>query len=253
MSSDFVNGRPCWIDVSVVDSQTREGLMAFLGDLFGWTFEVGGPETGHYTMGLLDGQHVCAIAQQPQGAGFWVTYLAVDDIQESTRRVTGAGGQVFMGPMAVMGAGSMALAMDPTGAVFGMWQKDDFAGFGTFGRPNAPCWFDHQSTTPRDAAAFYTTVFDLGFSPTTDDGQGMLTSGEFRYASLSASPGPMPPSWNPVVGVESVAAAEARAVELGATVLMSGMPVPGGTASAFAAPVTGTVITVFESPELPGA
>lgn len=253
MSRDFVNGQPCWMDVSVVDAVAREGLMGFLDDLFGWTFEVGGPQTGHYTMGLLDGQHVCAIAQQPEGAGFWVTYLNVDDIQESTRRAVMAGGQVFMGPMAVMGAGSMALGTDPTGAVFGMWQKDDFAGFGAFGRPNAPCWFDHQSASPRDAAAFYTTVFSLGFSPMTDDGQGMLTSGESSYASLSASLGQVPPSWNPVVGVESVAAAEARAVELGATVLMSAMPVPGGIASAFAAPVTGTVITVFESPELPGA
>ncbi len=87
----------------------------------------------------------------------------------------------------------------------------------------------------------------------TDDGQGMLTSGENRHASVSMSPGEMPPSGIRSSAVDSVADAEARAVELGATVLMSAMPVPGGIASAFAAPVTGTVITVFESPELPGA
>jgi predicted enzyme related to lactoylglutathione lyase len=253
MSRDVVNGQPCWMDVSVADGQTREGLMDFLGGLFGWTFVVGGPETGHYTMGLLDGQHVCAIGEQPQGAGQWVTYLNVDDIEESVRLVLEAGGQVFMGPMAVMGAGSMALGMDPVGAVFGMWQKDAFGGFEAFGRPDAPCWFDHQSASPSDAAAFYTSAFGLSFSPTTDDGQGMLNAGEFSCASLSRSPGEMPPYWNPVVGVASVVDAEARALELGATVLMSGMTVPGGIASAFAAPGTGTVITVFESPELPGA
>jgi uncharacterized protein len=253
VSRDFVNGQPCWMDVSVPDAETREGLMAFLGGMFGWTFDVGGAETGYYTMGMLDGQPVCAIGQQPEGAGFWVTYLNVDDIEASVRRVLEAGGRVFMGPMAVMGAGSMALGMDPGGAVFGMWQKDDFGGFAAFGRASAPCWFDHQSTSPRDAAAFYTDAFGLAFAPMTDDGQGMLMSDDHRFASLSSSPGDMPSYWNPVIGVDSVADAEERAVALGATALMSAMPVPGGVASAFAAPVTGTVITVFEAPELPGA
>ena len=56
-----------------------------------------------------------------------------------------------------------------------------------------------------------------------------------------------------VLAVRSVAEAEQSAVSLGATVLMSGQPVPGGIASAFAAPGSGTVTLVYESPDLPTA
>ena len=247
----FVNGQPCWVDAMVTDTARREGLTAFLGGVFGWTFEVGGPETGYYTMALLDGEPVCAIGQQPEGAGHWVTYLNADDIDATAARATEAGGQVIVPPMQVMGAGTMALALDPAGAVFGVWQKDDFAGFGAFGRVNAPCWFDHQSPSPSAAGAFYTTVFGTTLTPTGDDGSGIIGPGDPGFASVSASPGDLPPYWNPIFGVASVADAEDRAIVLGATPLMSGMPVPGGVASAFAAPGTGTVVTVFESADLP--
>ena len=115
---EFTEGQPCWIDLTVPDAAAREGLMAFFGGLFGWTFEVGGAETGYYTMAMLDGAPVAAIGQQPQGNGFWITYLSVADIDAALARATAAGAQVLMGPMAVMGAGSMALGMDPAGAVF---------------------------------------------------------------------------------------------------------------------------------------
>ena len=75
----------------------------------------------------------------------------------------------------------------------------------------------------------------------------MLGRGETMYASISASPGDMPASWNVVVGVAALADAEARASELGAQVLMSGMQVPGGRASAIADPVAGSTIILFET------
>ena len=159
-----------------------------------------------------------------------------------------------MGPMQVMDVGSMALGMDPAGAVFGLWQKDTFGGIEAFGKAGAPCWFDHQSDAPASARDFYTKVFGLGFNNVSEDGQGMVMSGDAQLASISKQPeAGMPPSWNPVVAVSTVDATEARAVSLGATVLMSRMPVPGGIASAFAAPGTGTQILVFESPDLPSS
>ena len=246
---EFTEGQPCWIDLTVPDAAAREGLMAFFGGLFGWTFEVGGAETGYYTMAMLDGAPVAAIGQQPQGNGFWITYLSVADIDAALARATAAGAQVLMGPMAVMGAGSMALGMDPAGAVFAVWQKADFAGFGAFWRANAPCWFDHQSSDPTIASAFYTSVFGLELHPAGPTGGGMLGHGESMVASVSTSPGDFPAYWNPVFAVASVDDAERHALDLGATVLMSRLPVPGGLASAFAAPGTGTVVTVFEAPE----
>jgi predicted enzyme related to lactoylglutathione lyase len=91
-------------------------------------------------------------------------------------------------------------------------------------------------------------VFGFGFDQVTDNGQGMLTSGGSQLASISLQPQEgMPATWNPVIGVDSVDDVEAKAVGLGATVLMSRMPVPGGLASAFSAPVTGTMVLIFET------
>jgi predicted enzyme related to lactoylglutathione lyase len=254
MTLSFVPGQPCWFDMSVKDASTREALMSFFGDLFGWTFDVGGPETGNYTMALLDGSPVCAIGEQPDGMGVWVTYLNAPDIEDAIGKIGASGGQVFLGPMQVMDVGSMALGMDPAGAVFGLWQKAEFGGFETFGRAGAPCWFDHQSPAPAIARDFYTSVFGLGFNQVADDGQGMVMTGDAQLSSISKQPEEgMPASWNPVIAVASVDEAEAKAAALGATVLMSRMPVPGGIASAFATPITGTSVLVFESTDQPSA
>lgn len=252
MTLSFVPGQPCWFDMSVKDASTREALMAFFSALFDWAFDVSGPDTGFYSMARLDGDAVCAIGEQPEGMGHWVTYLKTDDIDAAVGAVGAAGGQVFMGPMQVMDVGSMAIGMDPAGSVFGLWQKDTFGGIETFGKAGAPCWFDHQSAAPAIARDFYTSVFGLGFTNVTEDGQGMIMSGESQLASVSKQPEEgMPASWNPVIGVTSVDEMEARATSLGATILMSRMPVPGGIASAFATPLTGTPVLIFESPDLP--
>ena len=98
------------MDVSVPDAAAREDLSDFLAALCGWTFEVGGPETGYYTMAFSNGAPVAAINTDENGAGIWVPYFAAPDITATVAAVGAAGGQVFMGPMQVMAAGTMALA-----------------------------------------------------------------------------------------------------------------------------------------------
>jgi predicted enzyme related to lactoylglutathione lyase len=252
----FRPGHPCWIDTSVPDATTREALMSFLGGLFGWTFDVGGEEFGYYTMALDDGAEVLAIGQQPQGTGQWLVYLATDDIEATALRATTLGAQVFLGPMSVGGAGTMAVGIDPTGAVFGLWQAGEFTGCQAFGRPGTPCWFDHVSSDPATAASFYSSLFGLEASAMGVGDPIMLLGGPAEDAVASFSPADEPgmtAAWMPILAVRSVAEAEQSAVALGATVLMSGQSVPGGIASAFAAPGSGTVTLVYESPDLPSA
>lgn len=240
----FEQGQPCWIDISVPDTATREGLMAFLGAVFGWTFDVGGAEMGHYTMALHDGHPVCAIAQGTEGVGVWISYLNTTDIEDTIARINANGGQAFMGPMEIPGQGTMGLAMDNVGAAFGMWQASGFAGFGITEEPNTPVWFMHDSPDPAAAAQFYTAAFGLQAS-----GQGdglMLGHGELSWMSLSPAQEGMQTQWQPVFAVASLSDTEAVAAANGGTVLMSGMPVPGGRASAFSDPAIGSVIVIYE-------
>lgn len=247
----FTQGQPCWIDVAVPDGPSREGLMAFLSGMFGWSFEIGVPEMGFYTMASLGGGATCAIAQEQDGTGAWFTYVATDDVDASTGAVKEAGGQVIVAPVYIPGSGMMAMCADPVGAVFGLWQEAGFAGFGSFGRPGAPCWFDHVSPDPQTAQAFYARAF--GLSPQDAGGPDSVTLGRdgTGFMSFSSAVEGQPAAWMPIIAVGSARDAEARAVELGASVMLSGQPVPGGIVSAFAAPRVGTVVLAYESPEMP--
>jgi predicted enzyme related to lactoylglutathione lyase len=143
----------------------------------------------------------------------------------------------------------MALAMDPVGAVFGLWQKGDFGGFNDYGLVNGPCWFDHVSGDPEAAGAFYAAAFGRTIAPLAEMGGGLIMLGaEDGVASFSLSNDGQPTAWTPIIGVSTLGDAEERAVSHGGSVLFSGMEVPGGKVSGLAG--AGTIIIAFESPGL---
>ncbi len=236
-------GQPCWIDITVTSADERERLVAFLCDLFDWTFEASGPELGYYTMLRRDDIAVAAVSQQAQGGGQWVTFFATDDIAATTARISEYGGQVFMGPHTVMQAGTLALAHDTVGAVFGLWQADLFAGFGETIAPGHPVWFDHGSADPAAATAFYTAVFDL--EATSTDGDAMIGRDGRWYFSTSRNIPGKAPDIKPVILVDDLAAFEGRVRAAGGEILASDMEVPGGRATTWADPVIGATLIAF--------
>ena len=241
---DFFNGQPCWVDIMVTDAEKQAAVTGFLTDLFGIRWEIGGADTGYYGMGFIGDGAVMAVGQNENGAGFPVVYMHCDDINASAAAVAAAGGQVFMGPMQVMDAGSMALATDPNGVVFGLWQGNLMRGFGVVNVPGAFNWFDLPSTAPDVAAAFYQQAFGLSYSDMTNG--GILTHGEDQLSSISPAGEGMVSAWNPIFTSTDLDATEARAKELGCSILVSRMEVPGGHISAAQDPKTGLVVTVYE-------
>ena len=241
---EFFNGQPCWVDIMVTDADKQSGITSFLTNLFGMRWEIGGPETNFYGMGFIGDEQVMAVGLNEQGTGFPVVYMHAADIETSAAAVTAAGGQVFMGPMQVMDAGSMALAVDPTGVVFGLWQGNLMKGFGIDNVPGSFNWFDLPTTAPDTAAEFYTQAFGLQYNDMS--GGGILQHGENQLASISTAGEGMPSAWNPIFTSADLAATEARAVELGCNVLVSNMPVPGGKISAVQQPDLGLVVTCYQ-------
>lgn len=241
----FHNGQACWVDVMVKDLGVQTEMTGFLTALFGLRWEIGGPETGFYAMGFVGNDQVMAVGQNEHGAGVPVVYLHADDIALSAAAVTAAGGQVIVGPMQVMDAGTMALCVDPLGAVFGMWQGNTMPGFGIDDVPGAFCWFDQMSDDPERSAAFYCEVFGLDSVPM--GGGGILAAGEQWLASNSKAPAGESASWNAIFFVIDVDETEVRARSLGCEILMSRMPVPGGVASAALHAVSGLAVTWFQS------
>jgi predicted enzyme related to lactoylglutathione lyase len=118
--TSYEAGMPAWVDLTTTEPA---GSRRFYGDLFGWEFRVGPPDIGHYTACLTRGHKVAGIAGEPapdDTPTAWTTYLASGDVGDAVGRITAAGGRLITGPTDVMDQGRMAIAVDPTGAAFGL-------------------------------------------------------------------------------------------------------------------------------------
>jgi predicted enzyme related to lactoylglutathione lyase len=175
-------GTPCWVDLLTSDLGTAR---LFYEQLFGWTFSaVGDPEqTGGYEIATLGGRSVAgAMAQGPDQAdhpSVWTVYLGVEDAAKTAEAITSAGGTVLMPVTTVMDAGVMALASDPTGAVFGIWQAKDHTGFQKANEAGSVVWNEAMSRDFATAKTFYASVFGYTY---TD-----MSGGGFEYATIEVN------------------------------------------------------------------
>ncbi len=234
----------------VETTELRQTLMSFYTSVFGWTWDEGTEETGFYSIASSDGSPVMGVGQGPGGQGHLVPYFATSDIAASTTKAAELGATVLMGPMQVMEVGSMSLIMDPAGAVHGLWQPNQFQGFGVVYEPNTPGWFDHVSKNPDGAAEYYGALTGQGVM-TPEPGMKILHAGEQWFASISPDPDDQPPHWSPIFVVDSLDRIHGVVRGLGATLVVEKMPVPGSEISVFIEPVLNTPVTVMAAGQQP--
>ncbi len=60
--------------------------------------------------------------QSPEAPSQWVSYVQVDDVENSTKQAEKLGGKVVVGVTEVPDMGSFSIIADPEGAVFGLWE-----------------------------------------------------------------------------------------------------------------------------------
>lgn len=168
-------GTPTWIDLGIPDLDAGRD---FYGALFGWEFVDAGPAAGHYTTCLLRGQRVAALAptSADEPAYWWNVYLATDDCSATAARVLAAGGRLLVEPTDVMNQGRMAIAIDPVGGQFGLWQGRDHHGCALVNEPGTLIRNDLITADPEPARRFYAEVFDF-----TLDGNPDLPEFDFTF------------------------------------------------------------------------
>ncbi|MGW2030525.1 MULTISPECIES: VOC family protein [Streptomyces] len=151
----YGEGVPCWVDAQLPDVEAGK---RFYGDLFGWTFE---EAHGSSVWALLDGDPVASLAPKTDGRmpTVWTVSFATSDAGALGRRITAAGGQVVMAPFPVGDLGVAALAADPEGAVFGLWQPGTHRGFGRRREPNTFVWAELYTRDTAAANTFYGGLF----------------------------------------------------------------------------------------------
>lgn len=229
------HGHFCWLDLGTTD---RVGAVGFYAKLFGWGSVDAPMEKDVYTMFKLkdhDAGAVYQLSPEMLSQGIpphWLLYVSVDDVDAAAARVAPNGGQMLMGPFDVMTHGRMAVARDPQGATFAMWQAKSHSGIGIMDEAGAFCWPELNTTDAAGAIAFYSGV--LGWGHKTD-AQG-LTAGynEWKVGDrpiggmMQIRPewGPVPSHWMPYFQVEDCDATVASAASLGAKTIMPPTDIP---------------------------
>lgn len=251
-STPWPTGTPCWIQLLGRDpAATKE----FYTGLLGWEAGDGLPETGHYVSATLDGRRVAGLGGRradADGPAAWLTYLASDDVAATLERVRAAGGTVLSEPTELPGLGTSAVAADPQGHQFGVWEASGHIGCEVYNEPGAPIWNELMTADAEAVLAFYTDVF--GYQP-----QQIGDGERFVYWTLGVDGRPVgglgrgggegaPTGWLTYVAVADTDTALARAVELGATVVDPAEDTDFGRMATFAGP-DGERLSVMTPPE----
>lgn len=234
----FAPGTPCWVDLLTTDVSVAT---AFYGGLLGWTADEPDPDPqfGGYVNLRSDGHVVAGLMPKtPEMAAMpdvWSTYISTEDIDATVAAIPAAGGVVLAGPMPVADLGAMAIAQDPAGASFGVWQPGTHLGFTKYNEPGAVTWDELHSKGFDAATEFYATVFGWQLTPMSDTEQFRYTTAELgentvagMMDSSSFLPEDVPSHWAVYFSVADTDDAVGRVAELGGTVLRAPEDTPFG-------------------------
>jgi predicted enzyme related to lactoylglutathione lyase len=218
-------GTPCWASLM---AQRADRAQDFYGGLFGWEFTPGPHQLGRYVLAELAGRRVAGIgegADEPHRPVAWTTMFAADDVDQAAELVRERGGTVGIGPLDAGDEGRLAIAVDPSGAVFGIWQGKRLPGADLTGEPGTVAWYELVTQEAALVAKFYQAVFGFGTAPARDgeadrvlltvDGRPMAgVRGLGRRLSRERGA-----HWMTYFEVADVSAVAARAAELGGRVV----------------------------------
>ncbi|MBT8224898.1 MAG: VOC family protein [Dactylosporangium sp.] len=219
--TSYIDGEPCWADIMARDP---EAARDFYQKVFGWTYQIGGPESGGYALCLADGKPVAGLMPWQSQMGdippHWALYLSTAQTDETAQAITASGGRIMVEPMDVPGSGRMAFGADPAGAAFGVWQPEGHLGFASTGGLGAFAWAELNTRESAAADRFYHGLF--GYE------QRQIGQGDFDYTVWSLAGkeicgrmlmppemGDVPPHWMIYFGVDDTDAAIVRVTEAG--------------------------------------
>ena len=255
VKTPYPPGTPCWVDLMAPDVQAA---IDFYSDLFGWQGEKGPDEFGGYAVMSLQGKPVAGIAPamavdgNPPPPTVWTTYLSTDDADATAAKVTANGGKLLFPVMNVGTVGRMFPAVDPTGAVFGVWQPVDFGGAEIVNEPGAVIWNELNTSDLKAAAAFYQAALGIGFAPMPEMPEYHELQVEGRTVGGAQGLGNYPPGtpahWATYFAVDDADSVVDAAVRAGATLLAPAVDTPVGRIAGIKDPQGGIFMVIKPKP-----
>ena len=269
---EVLTGKIVWHDLLTHDA---DAAREFYGELFGWEFEGSKEAPGSYWDITREGQVIGSVfAADPDelDSPVWLVSISVPDVDGWVTRAGALGAAITVTPSDLPNRGRYAVVEDPQGAFFVLLRS-------TSGDPRDGqtresgdwLWTELWTTNAPGAVEFYESL--LGYrsegiasrledvaedeyrETVAEEDQPIaffaMYAGENLRAGIHQLPGEGTPHWLPYVAVRDVAEATARAVELGAEVLLPPEAVNNGEAAILADP-TGAPFGVQQWPRPEG-
>ena len=220
---------PVWIDLGAGDTAAEQ---AFYGAIFGWDFPAQHPDAGGWRPAVVRDAMAAGMSPRPEGMpmSFWTVFFGTSDIEAAIARSLELGANPMMPAMPVVIDGvlmtTIALMVDPGGAVFGLAQQGANPGITHAGHGSAG-WYELMSSDVAGARSFYCELLGITAHPEPrvlpldyatlrgPDGDFAGTMGMFEGA-----PEGIPSAWSVYFMVDDVDATLAIALANGATLMM---------------------------------
>ena len=252
-SEAHLPGKFEWADLF---TDNPEGEAKFYTQLFGWTSTTT-TRKGHIYILVSNGSEPIAgvvpssVRHSEDTVPRWVGFAATEDINKAIQSLNKAGGKTLAKPRVVKDRGTLAIAQDAEGSVFGLIQSS--SGDVPDYQPAAGelAWAELFSENPQTAADFYSKTLQYQSSPDpahTHATHLILGNGEFARAGISSSP-PWEggkSDWLLFFCVADAHATANKAAQLGGTVLVSPHESKHGGQVAVIADPLGCVFGVLE-------
>lgn len=245
-------GTPTWVDLTSPDA---EASRAFYHAVFGWEYDVGGPEFGGYTTARIGSRATAGIVgNQPEAPAMpaaWGLYFATTDIEGDVARAVALGATLLYPSMAVADFGSMATLTDPSGAMFSFWQAGMHIGSGVTDEPGSTTWFELYTPNAKQACDFYSALLGATVDPmpggmeyyVVKHGEAMLCG----IMQIDPSWGNMPAQWATYFAVANADETVAVIKQHGGTIMGNIDDSPFGRLAAVA-DTSGALFKVIQPP-----
>ncbi|MCZ6839724.1 MAG: VOC family protein [Alphaproteobacteria bacterium] len=111
-----------WNELATTDV---DGAKAFYSKVIGWKFDEMQMEGGAYWMLKAGDDRAGGLMAMPSAVPdgtppYWMSYIAVDDVDAAVAKVSGLNGTVLTEPFDIPNVGRMAVIQDPQGAVISL-------------------------------------------------------------------------------------------------------------------------------------
>ncbi len=249
------HGRFVWYELMTTDV---EAAKAFYGNVVGWGMRDAAVRGMSYTLLTIGEAPVGGLAQLPEDARRmgaeprWLGYIAVNDVDATTRQVKQLGGAVHVPPADIPDIGRFSVVADPQTATLALvkWLKPGQAETDELDKPGRVGWHELLAADGEKAFPFYGELLDWRRAESEIDPASTyqpFTVAAQTIGGIFTKPPMVPmPFWLYYFNIGDIGAAVEHVKTLGGQILEGPVDMPGGSRVARCADPQGAMFALIE-------